>query len=96
MVVRASVVGVVIRENRSYLANDVPHDPYGVGESDEHPPVRRFLGVPLRVGDTVIGMIGVANKAVGYGPGDEQLLATFAGQVPLLSTTPGCTSANAE
>jgi signal transduction histidine kinase len=81
MAVRASVVGVVIRENRSYVANDVPDDPHSVGQPHEHPPVQRFLGVPLRVGDTVIGMIGVANKAVGYGPGDEQLLATFGGQV---------------
>jgi signal transduction histidine kinase len=81
MALRSSVVGVAVKENRSYVANDVPDDPHSVGQPDGHPPVRRFLGVPLRVGDTVIGMIGVANKAVGYGPGDEQLLATFAGQV---------------
>jgi signal transduction histidine kinase len=37
--------------------------------------------VPLRLGDTVIGMIGVANKQVGYDPGDQRLLTTFAGQV---------------
>ena len=81
MAVRASVVGVVVKENRTYAANDVPGDSHSVGQPKGHPPIRRFLGVPLRVGDTVIGMIGVANKAVGYGPGDEQLLATFAGQV---------------
>lgn len=81
MALRPSVVGVPIRENRSYLANDVPDDPHSVGQPDGHPPVRRFLGVPLRVGGTAIGMIGVANKPAGYGPGDEQLLATFAAQV---------------
>jgi len=43
--------------------------------------VRRFLGVPLRVSDDVIGMIGVGNKQKGYGPGDERLLSTFANQV---------------
>jgi signal transduction histidine kinase len=81
MALRSSVVGVAIKENRSYIANDVEHDPHAVGQPDGHPPVRRFLGVPLRLGDTVIGMIGVANKQDGYGPGDQQLLATFAGQV---------------
>ena len=81
MALRSSVVGVVITENRSYVANDVDADPHSVGQPGGHPPVRKFLGVPLRLGDTVIGMIGVANKQVGYDPGDERLLTTFAGQV---------------
>ena len=81
MAVRPSVVGVVIRENRSHLANDLKADPYSVGQPDGHPPIRRFLGVPLRLRDTVIGMIGVANKSEGYDSADERLLSTFAGQV---------------
>ena len=81
MALRSSVVGVVIREERSYLANEVEADPHSVGQPDGHPPIRRFLGVPLRLGDAVIGMIGVANKPGGYDPGDERLLSTFAGQV---------------
>ncbi len=81
MALRSSVVGVVIKENRSYIANDVDDDPHSVGQPEGHPPVRRFLGVPLRLGDTVIGMIGVGNKGEQYGSGDERLLATFAGQV---------------
>jgi DNA-binding CsgD family transcriptional regulator len=52
-----------------------------VGQPPGHPRVRTFLGVPLRLGSNVIGMIGVANKAKGYGPGDERLLSTFANQV---------------
>ena len=55
MALRSSVVGVVITENRSYVANDVGADPHSVGQPRGHPPVRRFLGVPLRLGDTVIG-----------------------------------------
>ena len=81
MALRSSVVGVAIKENRSYIANDVDGDPHSVGQPDGHPPVRRFLGVPLRLGDTVIGTIGVANKQDLYGAGDERLLTTFAGQV---------------
>jgi signal transduction histidine kinase len=81
MAVRPSVVGVVIRENRSHLANDLEADPHSVGQPAGHPPIRRFLGVPLSLRDTVIGMIGVANKSDGYDSADERLLSTFAGQV---------------
>lgn len=81
MLLRSSVVGVVIREDRSYLTSDVSADPYSVGQPRGHPPVRTFLGVPLRLGGTVIGMIGVANKPSGYDSDDERLLSTFASQV---------------
>jgi signal transduction histidine kinase len=81
MLLRSSVAGVVIREDRSYRTNDVDADPHSVGRPDGHPPIQSFLGVPLRLGDTVIGMIGVANKPAGYDSGDERLLSTFAGQV---------------
>jgi signal transduction histidine kinase len=43
--------------------------------------VRTFLGVPLQVGERVIGMIGVANKPSGYTADEERLLSTFANQV---------------
>jgi DNA-binding CsgD family transcriptional regulator len=81
MALRCSVVGVVIIKNMPYLSNDVSADVHSVGQPPGHPPIRRFLGVPLRVGTTVIGMIGVANKRAPYRPPDEQLLSTFANQV---------------
>ena len=81
MVLRPGVVGVVIKEDHSYRADDVDADPHGVGRPGGHPPIHSFLSVPLRLGDTVIGMIGVANKPGGYDSGDERLLSTFAGQV---------------
>lgn len=79
--VRPSVFGVTITEERSHISNDVASDPIHVGQPRGHPPVRTFLGVPLRVGRTVIGMIGVANKPGGYVADDERLLSTFANQV---------------
>jgi GAF domain-containing protein len=81
MPVRPSVFGRVITEDRPNISNDVENDPGRVGQPPGHPPVRTFLGVPLRVGGDVIGMIGVANKEKGYGPEDERLLSTFANQV---------------
>ena len=81
MTLRSSVVGITIREQRSNISNDVAHDPHSVGVPQGHPPVRTFLGVPLLVGTKMIGMIGVANKAEGYGRDDERLLSTLANQV---------------
>jgi signal transduction histidine kinase len=83
MVLPSGVVGVVIKEDHSYQADDVDADPHRVGRPGGHPQIHSFLGVPLRLGDTVIGMIGVANKPGGYDSGDERLLSTFAGQVAM-------------
>jgi len=79
--VRPSVFGVVITNGRSNISNDVLHDPVRIGQPRGHPPVRTFLGVPLQVGDRVMGMIGVANKPSGYTADEERLLSTFANQV---------------
>ena len=79
--VRPSVFGVVITNRRSKISNDVLHDPDSVGQPPGHPPTRTFMGVPLQVGERVIGMIGVANKLSGYTADEERLLSTFANQV---------------
>ena len=81
MPLRPSVFGVVITEGRPNISDDVENDPASAGQPPGHPRVRRFLGVPLRVSDDVIGMIGVGNKREGYGPEDERLLSSFANQV---------------
>jgi len=79
--VRPSVFGVVITNESSKISNDVLHDPDRVGQPKGHPPVRTFMGVPLQVGDRVIGMIGVANKTSVYTNDEQRLLSTFANQV---------------
>src|ERR1700687_5006510 len=78
---RPSVFGVVITDERSNISNDVLHDPDRVGQPRGHPPVRTFMGVPLQVGERVIGMVGVANKPSVYTTDEERLLSTFANQV---------------
>ena len=79
--VRPSVFGVVITNRRSKISNDVLHDPDRVGQPRGHPPVRTFMGVPLQIGELVMGMIGVANKPSAYTADEERLLSTFANQV---------------
>ncbi len=79
--IRRTIFGVVIIEGRPNLSNDVQADDLHVGAPRGHPPVRTFLGVPLRLRDRTIGMIGVANRSDGYHQGHERLLSTFANQV---------------
>jgi GAF domain-containing protein len=83
MPVRPSIFGIVITEGRPNVSNDVGNDPRRVGQPPGHPRVRTFLGVPLRVGADVIGMVGVANREKGYGPENERLLSTFANQIAI-------------
>lgn len=63
---RCLVTGEVV------IANDAPHDPRAGGVPSGHPPLNAFLGVPLRHGDSFIGMFGVANRPEGY---DEAFVA---------------------
>jgi signal transduction histidine kinase len=78
--VRPTLFGIVVLEGRICISNDVINDPRRVGQPIGHPPVRTYLGVPLRVGSEVIGMVGVANRKEGYSDNEGRLLSTFANQ----------------
>lgn len=75
------ILGIIVMEGRSAIANDFAHDPRRIGQPRGHPPTPSFMGAPLKLGETVIGMIGVANKTGGYQSDDDRLLSTFANQV---------------
>jgi signal transduction histidine kinase len=77
----ASVAGVVITERRVELSNDVSSDPDSSGWPEGHPEIRAFLGAPLQVEDSVIGMVAVANRDGGYDEDHARLLAAFADQL---------------
>jgi len=74
----------VVLENQPVRSADAMSDPRRVGQPDGHPPVSAFLGVPLRVQDVPIGMIGVANRPEPYDDEHEQLLMTYAAQVAIV------------
>ncbi|MEO5338164.1 MAG: PAS domain S-box protein [Magnetospirillum sp. WYHS-4] len=56
---------------RPVIANDPARDPRAKGLPDGHPNLGSFMGLPLKRGDTVIGVIGLANRRDGY---DETLV----------------------
>lgn len=66
-----SLFGAVLTDEVPVIANSPATHPRRSGIPDGHPPLRAFLGLPLRSGGQMIGMAGVANRPNGY---DEKLV----------------------
>ena len=81
---RPNIFANSVLENRAVRSEDALSDPTRVGQPDGHPPVGTFLGVPLRIEDRPIGMIGVANRPLPYTDDHEQLMLTYAAQIAIL------------
>jgi len=80
---RPNVFARAVLENKPIRSADVMTDQYRVGQPAGHPPVHAFLGVPLRIREEPIGMIGVANRPGPYEDDHEHLLMTYAAQVAI-------------
>lgn len=81
---RPNIFARVVLENHSVRTEDALSDPHRVGQPRGHPPVKTFLGVPLRIREIPIGMIGVANRVLPYEIEHEHLLMTYAAQVAIV------------
>lgn len=81
---RPNVFANAVLENRPVRSEDAGADPGRVGQPAGHPLVTTFLGVPLRLNDQPIGMIGLANRPDPYTDDHERLLLTYAGQVAII------------
>ncbi len=66
--------GEVIWQGRSLAFNDPRADPASVPLPDGHPPINRFLGVPLRRAGQTIGIIALANKPTDYARADIEAI----------------------
>jgi signal transduction histidine kinase len=81
---RPNLFATAVLENRPVRSIDARADPLRVGQPAGHPEVLTFLGVPLRISDNPIGMIGVANRGSPYEDEHERLLLTYAAQVAIV------------
>lgn len=81
---RPNIFARSVLENRAVRSVDAAAEPNRVGQPPGHPPVGTFLGVPLRLQDEPIGMIGLANRPEPYADDHEQLLLTYAAQVAIV------------
>ncbi len=61
-----TLFGHVLTHRQPLIANDVAHDPRSGGTPPGHPPLHRFLGLPIGQGDAMVGMVGLANRKGGY------------------------------
>lgn len=61
-----TLFGRVMTSGEMVIANDAPHDPRRGGIPSGHPPLACFLGIPIKLGGELIGMMGVANRPGGY------------------------------
>jgi signal transduction histidine kinase len=74
------LLGLIIRENRSFRIRDINADPRRHGFPPEHPPMSSFLGVPITYRGMSIGRLYLTNKigADEFSEEDQTLVETFA------------------
>lgn len=61
-----TLFGISIDHETRVIANDVTHDPRAGGRPPGHPPLLTYAGLPLREGDQMIGLVGLANRSGGF------------------------------
>ena len=66
-----TLFGSVITTGTVVIANEPAKDRRAGGVPKGHPPLKAFLGLPFYHRDTLIGMVGIANRDQGY---DEELV----------------------
>lgn len=74
------LLGLIIRENRTYRIPSIGAHPESYGFPANHPPMGSFLGVPVTVKGEVVGRLYLTNKqgASEFGADDQALVETFA------------------
>ena len=75
-----TLFGHTVRTGEPVLTNNPPLHQASTGIPEGHPALESYMGIPVYVGDKVVGMLGVANRKQGY---TEELLMFLA---PLTNT----------
>jgi GAF domain-containing protein len=76
------ILGVLIDDARPLRLHDIAEDPRSVGLPPHHPPMRTFLGVPVKAGGRVYGNLYLTEKDGGedFDADDERALTLLAAQ----------------
>jgi PAS domain S-box-containing protein len=80
LLVLETLCGEVMRSGQPVFADEPERASDGRGRPPGRPPLTAFLGLPLRSGGEMVGMVGLANRSGGY---DEALIGRIE---PLLAT----------
>ncbi|MGW0462209.1 sensor histidine kinase [Streptomyces tendae] len=87
---RKGLLGALIRDPEPVRLTDLAADPRSCGFPEHHPPMRSFLGVPIRVQGEIFGNLYLTDKHAGE-PFDDYDLAV----VRVLATEAGIAIGNA-
>ena len=81
------LLGTIIRDGATLRIPDISRHPESFGFPAHHPPMRSLLGVPIRVGGTVVGNFYLTDKqgADSFGENDQELVELFAGHAGIAS-----------
>ena len=74
------ILGLLIRDPKPLRLRDLREHPQSFGFPPGHPPMRSFLGVPIRLRDEVFGNLYLCDKTTGdeFTGEDEQLVVSLA------------------
>jgi signal transduction histidine kinase len=74
------LLGLIIREGRSYRIRSIADHPDSSGFPSNHPPMRSFLGVPVTAHGVSVGNLYLTDKrgAPEFSAADQSLVETFA------------------
>ena len=74
------LLGLIIREDRSYRVADITRHPERYGFPSHHPEMHSFLGMPIRAAGEVVGRLYLTNKlgAAEFSEEDQALVEMFA------------------
>lgn len=61
-----TLFGKVMVSGEVLISNNAPVHPNAAGVPHGHPPLTQFVGIPFKVSQQVVGMIGLANRPQGY------------------------------
>ena len=72
------VLGHITRVGRAVRVSDIGEHPASMGFPPGHPAMRSFLGVPVGIGDRVVGNLYLADKEGGFTAEDEDVVVALA------------------
>jgi signal transduction histidine kinase len=72
------VLGHITRVGRAVRVADIAAHPASMGFPEGHPPMRSFLGVPVGIGERVVGNLYLADKPGGFTAEDEDVVVALA------------------
>lgn len=79
------LLGAIMEERKPIMVNRITDDPRSSGFPHGHPPMDSFLGVPIKVGDELFGMLYLTDRLDGesFSQEDQWLVETMAGYAAL-------------